>query len=108
MMSDKHTPGPWIAEQRDTHSAVTAGKGLCPVAHCPQWSSRDDRPKAAESFANARLIAAVPDLLEAAENVKALGFDDEDASGWGVIHITREDWDCLLSAIAKARGDQPC
>ena len=55
---------------------------------------------------DARLMAAAPDLLEALELVEQCGFDDEDESGWGVIHITKEDWIEIKCAISKARGQQ--
>ena len=56
----KHTPGPWIAEARstlDTFYDVTTldGSGIAAI-----W---DDSPGIAE--ANARLIAAAPDMVKA-------------------------------------------
>ena len=125
---NKHTPGPWIAEQRDTRSVVLAAKGRCLLADCPQWSNRDDRPRAAEAFANAKLFAAAPDLLDALESVSqehdllrwmkniemrrsqgSFGIavaDDSDAIGWQEqaeklkVLVDRRE-----SAIARARGD---
>jgi hypothetical protein len=64
----KHTPGPWtVGEQNpaDNTIAIKAGK-LSPLAYCaprPHW---DDTQKA-----NARLIAAAPDLLQALEGLYA-------------------------------------
>ena len=53
----KHTPGPWIIGKQD-HDVITVdtanGTAICDV-----YVDSDDRP------ANARLIAAAPDLLEA-------------------------------------------
>jgi hypothetical protein len=46
--------------------------------------------------ANARLIAAAPDLLEALENL-----ENDDNS------IPSHAWDMVQSAIAKAKGGQP-
>jgi len=57
----KHTPGPWKASSeylrgRNRHSII--GNGLM---ICDTW----DMEKQGEELANAHLIAAAPDLLEA-------------------------------------------
>ena len=60
---NKHTPGPWIhTEDDDNYHAVTAGCGY-------HVNSDDDGFEIAGciSKANAHLIAAAPDLLEALE-----------------------------------------
>lgn len=93
---NKFTPGPWIAEQRDTRSVVLAAKGRCLLADCPQWSNRDDRPRAAEAFANAKLFAAAPDLLEAISEIINDG---------GKFVMTNETHRKARAAIAKARGE---
>lgn len=58
-MTINHTPGPWVIGKQD-HDVVmvdtTSGTAICDV-----YGDSDDRP------ANARLIAAAPDLLEALE-----------------------------------------
>ena len=93
---NKHTPGPWIAEQRDTRSVVLAAKGRCLLADCPQWSNRDDRPRAAEAFANAKLFAAAPDLLDALSEIINDG---------GKFVMTNETHRKARAAIARARGE---
>jgi hypothetical protein len=68
----KHTPGPWQAEQDDvpydggfeTWCVNADGAGIC-MMDCP----KDDME------ANARLIAAAPDLLEALEEVLGTGLN---------------------------------
>lgn len=57
-----HTPGPWQAGQHGQH-IVSAGE--IPIAHCP-YVGIDD-----EHHANARLIAAAPDLLKACQKLLA-------------------------------------
>lgn len=57
MTKTKHTPAPWTHEGR---GAVYAPDGR-PIAHVWQNQGDDDRE------ANARLIAAAPELLEALE-----------------------------------------
>lgn len=71
-MSSKHTPGPWTCEpnpytdQRFEYVCYAEGKGS--VAKIERHTQNHDdwraRPRA-EFEANARLIAAAPDLLEA-------------------------------------------
>ena len=98
MSEKKHTPGEWFTH-REGHSTVYVecriGGGLIQeVAAC--------RPTAAgreQQEANARLIAAAPELLEALQEVADCG-----AEAWG------EDRPCVRiarAAIAKATGGQP-
>ena len=88
----KHTPGPWQTDQAE-HDApyqdirIHAGKGSI----CCVWI--DDAPLHdynAEQRANARLIAAAPELLEALKDMGArYGLTDQ-----------------ARAAIAKAEGQQ--
>ena len=113
----KFTPGPWIADSVNTlDDSVTAvwqndGRGdyylrTAQVCEC-LWSSQEDRetgendPTLAEAEANARLIAAAPDLLSAlVESNKIL--HSLPATCDLVRAICAND-----SAIAKATGEQP-
>ena len=70
----KHTPGPWeITEHRmgtvDGDPWYSINKGEIDIAY-DRWSHNDESTRRA----NARLIAAVPDLLEAAR-LAILAFD---------------------------------
>lgn len=91
MSEEKHTPGPWRVGKGGPNMCPTVGteKGLM-VAMVAYGDSHPTQ-------ANARLIAAAPDLLEALENLTiAIGM------GWdldGVLEVSR-------AAIAKAKGDQ--
>jgi len=70
-MTSKHTPGPWVVHQRPRepyehghHVTTEDGLTICSVTY--QLPSRT--PMGVEEtkrIANARLIAAAPDLLEA-------------------------------------------
>lgn len=84
-MAHKHTPGPWALEFGAHDAAIHAGGTIAMI---------DDTMTGWQ--ANARLIAAAPDLLAAAE--KALQAIEGD---W---ERTREA-DELRNAIAKAKGD---
>ena len=60
--------------------------------------------------ANARLIAAAPDLLEALEAIvaDADGWEAEaEEEGWPSVEVQRRKVDRARRAIARARGEQP-
>lgn len=64
----KHTPGPWSA----AHSEKTFGVVVCSKGHyVADAYSRSDDDGNNETEANARLIAAAPELLEALVQAKA-------------------------------------
>jgi hypothetical protein len=100
-----HTPGPWRIEQ---------GVYIMPPENSTQFSickmggiQREESRKA-----NARLIAAAPELLEACKALLlALDGDGEMAGildttdgyyGWG--QVTKDIRDAAYAAIAKAEG----
>jgi hypothetical protein len=95
-----HTPGPWsLGRSADStplvvvpvHESEGTGFGVAQVNRIPRMSGvRGDME------ANARLIAAAPELLQAAE--EALALLSKGAPGWGVAK------DLLNAAIKKARG----
>lgn len=114
-MSDKHTPGPWEvficddggewtgwpisihAANEDDKSIVRTG-GMWPY----EWDAATSQ---AEAVANARLIAAAPDLYEALRDM---------LDGWKYIRSVHGDlygvgWDRAqdkaVAALAKARGE---
>ena len=95
-MSAKHTPGPWrfyTEPQPNGCPIVGNGRGLmlAMLAHSVNYPDQRD-----EANANARLIAAAPELLEALIELADCG-----AEAWG------EDRPCVRiarDAIAKATG----
>ena len=86
----QHTPGPWWQGSTLDDSVFAAGGGdeVC-VAVCPERSVISD---GAETYANARLIAAAPDLLEALKAVVA------------VADRKTVEFERARAAIAKAEG----
>lgn len=82
MSTNKHTPGPWeyVPEQLDPSGSRVAGRG--PVVKVEQFAvakvcrTAYRRGREPEGEANARLIAAAPDLLA---NLKATLQQLEDA-----------------------------
>jgi hypothetical protein len=91
-----HTPGPWgiVAQSRDL--LITARAGL--VAKLPH-SQHPLAPSDEVSLANARLIAAAPDLLEAGKMLLESLEWEEKRSG-----TTYRGMDTLRAAIATADG----
>lgn len=61
-----HTPGPWSAELARAASLVVVNSEAARIAEIPMWATTDPEIHA-ERFANARLIAAAPELLAALE-----------------------------------------
>lgn len=60
----KHTPGPWTADIDSSHHRAVVRNGMEPLAE--MWMT--GKPQA-EREANARLIAAAPELLEALDSL---------------------------------------
>jgi hypothetical protein len=84
----EHIPGPWelFASQNGAFD-ITALNGAVVICHREDWTHR-----ANESRANARLIAAAPDMLAALKRVLA------------VADRKTEEFDAARAAIAKATG----
>ena len=100
-MSEKHTPGPWLLEPRDDGAKgfrlYGADGDLIDCLSASRWIDEQDDP---EQVANARLIAAAPDLLASVRHLRAF---------WrpGSNHDTQEVQYALAAAdaaIAKAQG----
>jgi hypothetical protein len=86
----KHTKGPWKTHLVDSTAIVTEDGKLIAKAE------GDYHLDHAAMEANARLIAAAPDLLEALELLQA---------GWSKNAITAGTWAIARAAIAKAKGE---
>jgi hypothetical protein len=110
-MSAKHTPGPWKLNTArmgdkllDWHIAADPHGSSLPVCLSDKYS---EFRNAEQEIANAHLIAAAPELLEALKDAVSMLDDlkfrsDADQEG-AVTEQIRE----ANSAIAKATGDQP-
>lgn len=108
MTSEKHTPGPWmvphLADEKSTCNCrgvveETYAGGIATI--CVSNGIKmladggNDCPPLEEAQANARLIAAAPDMLEALE--KAEGW----LKGWA---SAEHELQIIQTAIAKAKG----
>jgi hypothetical protein len=111
-MSDKHTPGEWRAAKRHIHNtgnvSIYSGDNLVAVAACKEWGY-DSACSREEAMANARLIAAAPQLK--AENAKLRGFIErwlsaqpgQDYKGYIHDRVLAEE---ARHLIGNAAGDQ--
>ena len=85
-----HTPGPWLIEPTDTSKAIVTDD--CVICEMAVWAYEHQK----EIEANALLIAAAPDLLEAAIALQVAA------------PLEKSEWnaaaDKLDKAIAKATG----
>ena len=106
-MSAKHTPGPWHVAEHDhgivvcTDSAKKSQYGASRYAAIGGFN-RNDQEQLAEALANARLIAAAPDLYNIAERVAHLNKNAGEI-GAGMLASLVED---AILAIAKSTGKQ--
>ena len=92
MENTKHTPGPWMESSFEVWSPLNGKRFGKVVANLRRAEAPDD-----EARANARLIAAAPDLLEVAAMVL------ETIDGGGPIMTFQEAHIAQLrAAIAKA------
>ena len=115
-MKTKHTPGPWIAHPKEVYSAYSTPEyhlainkvnGHDIVPHVAGWRkltkySQTDSGSYGfsheEAEANARLIAASPELLEACQAVMSANRGE---------HLPAEVIIKLAEAISKATQEDP-
>ena len=97
-MTANHTPGPWAHHNTPTPFIYVNAGGL-PI--CQIYTSTAHGQSMGEQFANARLIAAAPELLEALQKMlpelRGLSIVSDTAA-----EMLRE----AEAAIAKATGEQ--
>lgn len=72
-MSSKHTPGPWLVANTHDAYAVRGDDGMRPIAYIEpsEITFAGKEVTTPEDKANARLIAAAPELLAALEDLLA-------------------------------------
>lgn len=91
----EHTPAPWTAERND-HGWSVSGQAPRPDDYPKLWFIARTESNEPEDEANARLIAAAPDLLAACKLL--LTFTEDVRLGLGAA------FDVTRAAIAKAEG----
>ena len=105
MSETKWTPGPW-SQHYDDNGFFYVHAERAPSPYVVATGNEGDVDRA-----NARLIAAAPDLAEAAASVKAFTdlsmaddmFDDEQELG---VLMTMRTIRAFRAALSKAQGDQ--
>lgn len=97
------TPGPWRHRLLGPRFVEVLAESGPPVV---KWSGFDDIGRTLmEHEANARLIAAAPDLLAALK--ECIGWIDPDEHGLAHPDLARADLALCEAAVAKAEGRQP-
>lgn len=95
-----HTPGPWTAAPMVRHADNAFYITATPNGNNSEKEVAVVGPCLAKTTAaNARLIAAAPDLLDALEALAKLTFES------GLTADNTDDWRQARVAIAKARGE---
>lgn len=100
-MKSKHTPGPWKTAEFgiENHERITITSGQKTI--CNTGDESRLLISLEEARANAHLIAAAPEMLEAAE---ALLERLNHLSSNAAKHVFHKQFDDLANVIAKARG----
>lgn len=80
MSEQKHTPGPWATDDHETHWSVLSDEGQH-IADVRQYT--DGLNPLPEGEANAALVAAAPQLLDALTAPTWLVWSNEHAAWWG-------------------------
>ena len=98
-----HTPGPWIRDGDDIGVETTVAGDLVFLVVCElrEPSLYHTADTIVQQEANARLIAAAPDLLAALQVIVAL--DDEDQPG---LWPFEAELDAARAAIRRATGGE--
>jgi len=99
-MSTQHTPGPWTLKP---HGVIAGGKTIqLPGGEAQQQVAMACILDDGDQEANARLIAAAPEMLKALRRaVLALAFAAESSKAM------QDDYEAVSAAIAKATGARP-
>lgn len=101
----KHTPGPWEAWDWGKDGKVGVGKAYGNESDICSMSNDTSRTFS-EDIANARLISAAPDLLEALEELLSIGSVFISAIEANDPSVDFENWEAKArTAIARARGE---
>ena len=107
MSEAKHTPGPWSVKIRESsfRPGVFIEDGVCGPDGEQIRVHGFTLTNSETAKANARLIAAAPEMLEALRSiVSALGCKGHD--GWHSEPVHESDVNAALAAISKALGEE--
>lgn len=96
-----HTPGPWWLEWLEGSRAFAIRSNENAIGYTKQQTTKAEQFRRDEHEANARLIAAAPELLEALEKFR--DYVSSSPFGEGFSHHD-PIWAKVAEVIAKARG----
>lgn len=105
-----HTPGPWNLETVPTSVGICHKIGPFPISHRERptyacvYDDRMSRTPTPELLANARLIAAAPDLLAVVQAALNWWEKSSDSSEFARKMSVLGIWDTARSALAKVEG----
>lgn len=99
----RHTPGPWLVERQNP--SPTTGEWMIAGAR-PGYLAEVRDCGSGDVIANANLIAAAPDLLEAL--IRIAQFHDFDRSTADLASCMYDASCIAKSVIAKATGENQC
>ncbi len=99
-MSTQHTPGPWRLDGLSAH-VVTADNGSIEVARCGHETTHPVTEQ--RIAANARLIAAAPELLAALRQVQDISAEMGRSGREGTFGLRL--YDAVQPAITKATNN---
>ena len=107
-MDAKHTPGPWTAVSQTFQNGQTGDRGVHwwvvgPAGHALPMAAGRNMAEADTVRANALLLAAAPDLIEACE--VALGHVTAILMGRTPDHSPGVVGTVLAAAVKKATGE---
>lgn len=107
-MKTKHTPGTWFVEMGDLGSYFVSSGNTFVVCQIFSNDVFDDPLPPGECKANANLIAAAPDLLEALDTTMSIikayeqYFAERDWAVWNPAYGDKMDE--IRSVVRKAKG----
>lgn len=109
MSEAKHTPGPWKSRRESAGAWKVGGGPIGEYPICTRLSTVEHMEE--ESYANARLIAAAPDLLEALEEAAnaldvTAAYIREHTPNKATAEGIENDARKARAAISKAEGGQ--
>ena len=103
----EHTPGPWKLNTDGDTGMNDSGCILDSIGHViitDIYGTFKNGRTTGEAEANARLIAAAPDLLAALEELVQASYDSVNGKQYAPYHV--EELGRATVAIAKARGGE--
>lgn len=109
MSAPQFTPAPWHANKESGHIPIVFSSDGWAIADAKVYHGQWPRET---SVANARLIAAAPELYEALDDVLVHCLADieaeeqKDEPNEAALAIFRARRDRAVAALAKARGEQ--